>query len=222
MKTPRFLWAFVLPFLVFALFLTAEGFFSEQHYLIYPWKSLATAVVILSFGRQLPDLRPYRPVWSSLIGLAAFALWVGLDPWLVRRPVASTGLDPFLLYPAGWAWFLFACRLAGIALVVPVMEELFWRGFLMRWLIREDFTEVPLGTFTPLSFFVTTAFFAGVHGVQWPLAVIVGLIYGAWFIKTKKLGDIMLAHAVTNLLLGLYCLFTGDWYYLASGPAPTH
>ena len=216
----RALAAFVLPFVVFSVFLSIEGFFPLQHYLIYPWKCLATAAVIVCFSRELPSLRPGRPFSSVLIGFAAFIIWIGLDPWLVRHSAAETGLNPFTLYPPGLAWILFAFRVVGIALVVPVMEELFWRGFLMRWLIREDFTTVVLGTFTPVSFFVTTAFFAGVHGVRWPLAVIVGLLYGAWFIKTKKLGDIMLAHGVTNLFLALFCLQTGDWYFLATVAAP--
>jgi len=85
----------------------------------------------------------------------------------------------------------------------------------MRWLIREDFTQVPMGTYRPLSFFVTTAFFASVHDKEWPLAVIVGLLYGGWFIRTKNLGNIITAHAVTNLLLALYCLLANDWHFLS-------
>ncbi len=109
---------------------------------------------------------------------------------------------------------LFAFRLAGITICVPIMEELFWRGFLMRWLIQEDFTSVPLGAYQPFSFWVTTACFAMVHGSEWLLAVGVGILYGAWFIRTKSLGSVMLAHGSTNLLLALYCLITNDWHFL--------
>ena len=213
---------FVLPFLVFSVFLVIEGFFPAQHYLLYPAKSLATAAVILFFCRELPSLRPSGPFSSTLLGLIGVVFWVALDPVLVHRSGIPTGFNPFLLYPAGLAWTLFAFRLAGMTLVVPIMEELFWRGFLMRWLIKEDFTSIPLGTYQPISFLVTTAFFASVHGAQWPLAVIVGLFYGAWFIFTKKLGDIMLAHGVTNLLLGLYALVSGDWHFLATAPTSGH
>jgi CAAX prenyl protease-like protein len=212
----------VLPFLLFSIFLAAEGLFPAWHYLIYPFKSLATAAIILLFWRELPTLRPSRPLLSALLGLVGVVLWVGLDPVLVHRTRPATGLNPFLLYPGGLAWTLFALRLAGMALVVPVMEELFWRGFLMRWLIKEDFTSVPLGTYTPVSFFVTTACFASVHGAQWPLAAIVGLLYGAWFIFTRRLGDIILTHGVTNLLLGLYALVSGDWHFLALAPPSGH
>jgi len=237
MKSP--VWPFVAPFFLFMLFLVVEGWFPDQHYLFYPVKSLAVGAVILGSWRLLPSLRPTLPVLSMLVGVLGVVLWIGLDPWSIQlnslsdwiynRAVHVIGLDswqvhddgpligrnPFQLYPASEAWILFGFRVLGISLVVPVMEELFWRGFLMRWLIKEEFTTVPLGTYQPFSFWLTTAFFAGVHGAEWPLAVIVGILYGGWFVRTKSLGNIMLAHGVTNLLLALYCLMANDWHFLS-------
>jgi len=215
----------------------------HEHYLLYPLKSLLVAGVIAWYWRELPSLKP-AAVWGSVaVGVVGLVLWVGMEPvsrWLAEalaggwsalvdlqgltsweikpESLHAPGLDPFALYPAAEAWGLFACRVAGIALVVPVLEELFWRGFLMRWLIREDFTAVPLGTYQPFSFAVTTLFFASVHGMEWPQGLVVGAIYGAWFVRTKSLGSIMLAHGVTNLLLAFYCLATGHWHFLASLP----
>jgi len=219
MKSPAL--PFVAPFVLFMAFLIAEGWWPEQHYLIYVPKTLCVGAVILWFWRSLPSLKPQAPLLSVLVGIVGVVLWVGLDPWLVRYDQPLVGRNPFQLYPVNEAWALFGFRLLGIAVVVPIMEELFWRGFLMRWLIKEDFTSVSLGTYTPLSFFVTTAFFAAEHGSEWALGAIVGLVYGAWFIRTKSLGSVMLAHGVTNLLLALYCLKTGDWHFL-SIVAPAH
>jgi CAAX prenyl protease-like protein len=141
----------------------------------------------------------------------------GITSWQTAHESSlPAGRDPFALYPAAEAWVLFGFRLAGIALVVPVMEELFWRGFLMRWLIQEDFVAVPLGTYTAFSFWATTVCFASVHGPEWPQGLIVGVIYGAWFVRTKSLGSIMLAHGTTNFLLALYCLVSGDWHFLST------
>jgi CAAX prenyl protease-like protein len=85
----------------------------------------------------------------------------------------------------------------------------------MRWLIKEDFLSVPLGTYSAFSFLGTTACFASVHGSEWPLAVVVGMIYGAWFVRTRSLGSIMVAHGTTNFFLALYCLASGDWHFLS-------
>jgi CAAX prenyl protease-like protein len=237
---PRFA-PFVAPFFLFMLCLSVEGYFPDQHYLFYPIKALLVAAVIAWYWRELPPLKPASPLVSIAIGVLGVVLWVGLDPWALRldglvagllndatslvgwtslhidaSATALPGRNPFLLYPPAEAWVLFGFRVAGIALAVPVMEELFWRGFLMRWLIREDFAAVPLGTYQAFSFWVVTLCFASVHGTQWPLGLIVGVIYGAWFVRTGSLGSIMLAHGTTNFLLALYCLFSGDWHFLSS------
>jgi CAAX prenyl protease-like protein len=207
---------FVAPFLLFMTFLIVESWFPDQHYALYPLKTLAVGGLVAWYWRSLPDLKPGAPFISVLIGVAGVVVWIGLNPLLVHGATTEVGRNPFALYSVGLAWTLFAFRLIGSSLVVPLMEELFWRGFLMRWLIREEFTEVPLGAYQPFSFFATTALFASEHGSEWPLGAIVGLLYGAWFVRTKKLGDVMVAHGTTNLLLALYCLFSGDWHFLST------
>ena len=84
--------------------------------------------------------------------------------------------------------------------MVPIMEELFWRGFLMRFLIHSQFERLSLGQYRPVSFFVTTACFAAVHGVEWPLAVIAGLLR---FLRTRT----TLVFVAYRLVLGV-ALFT--------------
>jgi CAAX prenyl protease-like protein len=211
----------VAPFFLFMVFLGVESYFPDQHYVLYPIKIMMVVAVLAWYWRLLPPLTPAAPMLSVAVGILGVVLWIGLDPILVHYDRPLIGRNPFQLYPAVCAWWLFGFRLAGIALVVPVMEELFWRGFLMRWLIKEDFTSVPLGTYQPFSFWITTACFAAVHGPEWPLGVVVGLLYGVWFVRTKSLGSIMLAHGVTNLLLALYCLIANDWHFL-SIVAPAH
>ena len=223
------------------IFLGVESNFPDRHYLFYPFKAAAVAAVLIYYWRALPTLRPIVPLVSIAVGFAGIVIWVGLDPWAIKcdvlleegynRAVSAVGLtswqvaldatnptgrNPFQLYPAGEAWTLFVFRVLGISLCVPIMEELFWRGFLMRWLIREDFTSVPLGQYQPFSFWATTMLFALEHGSEWILGLIVGTIYGAWFLRTKSLGSVMLAHGVTNFLLALYCLVSNDWHFLSA------
>jgi hypothetical protein len=143
---PSCIMPFVAPFFLFMAFLSVESFFPDQHYALYPIKTIMVAAILAWYWSALPPLTPSAPMLSVWVGVAGAVLWIGLDPLLVRYDLPLIGRDPFQLYPTVYAWLLFGFRLAGIALVVPVMEELFWRGFLMRWLIKEDFTSVPPGT----------------------------------------------------------------------------
>jgi uncharacterized protein len=236
---------FVIPFVLFLTLLGVEDYFPDQHYLFYPVKVVTVTAALAYYWRALPVLKPSAPLASVAVGVIGIVLWVGLDSGAIRfnmmiedsvnRAVNAVGLtswqmtvegghpqgrNPFLLYPVVEAWALFAIRVLGISLIVPIMEELFWRGFVMRWLIREDFASVPLGTYQLFSFGVTTMLFALEHGSEWLLGLIVGAVFGAWFIRTKSLGNVMVAHGTTNLLLALYCLVSKDWHFL-SVLAPT-
>lgn len=236
---------FVAPLLAFMIFLSFEGSFHGQHYLLYPVKIALVVAILAWFWRDFPSLKPSSIFLSVAVGVVSLVIWVGLDGWATNADVAleqgfnrtvaaiglnswrvtpdavgSRGLSPFDIYPAGVAWMLFGLRVLGITICVPIMEELFWRGFLMRWLIREDFTSVPLGAYQPFSFWATTLLFASVHGSEWMQALIVGILYGAWFVHTKNLGNVMVAHGVTNLLLCAYCYFSNDWHFLCPSGLP--
>jgi CAAX prenyl protease-like protein len=110
------------------------------------------------------------------------------------------------------AWILL-WRTARAALVVPIAEELFWRAWLMRALVNRDFLSVPLGTYTPLAFFITALLFASEHGPYWDVGLVTGFIYNLWMVRTRSLADCILMHAVTNGVLSAYVLVTGNWQY---------
>jgi CAAX prenyl protease-like protein len=102
---------------------------------------------------------------------------------------------------------------------VPLLEEIFWRGFLMRHLIRDPFHTVPFGTFTWSSFVWVTLFFGFAHwgDRMWPpgqdfwTGIITSILYNLLAIYTRSLGACVVAHAVTNLLLGFYIFKTQQW-----------
>lgn len=203
---------FVAPFVLFMIFLALESIHSSAVYVLYPIKTVAVGLLILSLLSRLPSFDLKRPALAVSAGIFVFTLWVGLGP-LIPMGKMEGGFNPFLFESKETAWGLVAFRILGASLVVPVMEELFWRGFLMRYLIQETFEDVPLGTYSHVSFWVTTLLFASVHGPLAPVALVTGIIYGVIFIRTKSLGDVMLAHGITNLLLGLYVVNTGKWYF---------
>jgi CAAX prenyl protease-like protein len=121
----------------------------------------------------------------------------------------GAGYDPFRAGP-DVGLVLAGIRLFGAVAVVPIMEELFWRSFLLRYVISPRFQSVRLGTFTPLSFLLTVALF-GVEHDLWLAGMVAGAAYSFLVYRTGQLWPSVLAHAVTNLGLGLEVLATGDW-----------
>jgi hypothetical protein len=103
-------------------------------------------------------------------------------------------------------------RVIGAVVVVPVMEELFWRAFLIRWLVNEDFQRVPVGTFTWMSFAVTTLFF-GLEHDQWLVGLICGAAYNGLLYRTRSVWACVVAHAVSNAALAGWVLARGDWKF---------
>ncbi|MBM3791630.1 MAG: CAAX prenyl protease-related protein, partial [Acidobacteria bacterium] len=104
-------------------------------------------------------------------------------------------------------------RIAGTSVLVPIIEELFWRGWLMRYLIVADFRRVPLGTYSALSFWVTALLFASEHGPYWDVGLMAGVAYNWWMVRSGNLADCILAHAVTNACLAAYVVIGGAWQY---------
>lgn len=98
-------------------------------------------------------------------------------------------------------------------MIVPIVEELFWRAWLMRWLIDPEFWKVRLGTYAPVAFWVTAILFASEHGPYWDVGLITGIIYNLWMIRTRSVTDCILTHAVTNAMLSGYVIATSQWQY---------
>jgi CAAX prenyl protease-like protein len=145
-------------------------------------------------------------------GLLVLAIWIipeSFLPWFTTHE----GFNP---YAFGWSKKatigLIALRMIGLSVVVPIMEELFWRSFLMRYLINPDFRRVTLGTFTWFSFIGVTILF-GLEHHQVIQGIIAGIVYTLLLIHQKKLRGCILSHGVTNLGLGIYILATESWMF---------
>lgn len=211
--------AWVGPFAVFLLWLAIDKFLP----LANPAKELLRDAVITAalfgFSRHLlPLSAPYWP-GSIAIGLAVFALWIAPDvllPGWRDHAVfqnAVTGRITFSIRGADLTPLMLVLRTMRATLLVPILEELFWRGWLPRWLQDLDFTKVPLGRYTPLAFWLTAVLFAMEHGPFWEVGLACGIIYNLWMRKTRSLGDLMLTHATTNLALSLYVIGSHRWMY---------
>lgn len=164
---------------------------------------------------------PSKPLLSILIGIAVFVIWVAPDVIAPNWHHFILFDNPIIGHPAGNTppasksdpVFLFF-RVALSVIAVPILEELFWRGWLMRWIIdSNNFEKVPLGTFQPAAFWVVAILFASEHGSFWDVGLAAGIVYNWWMIRTRNVWDCILAHAVTNGILAAYVIGAGQWQY---------
>lgn len=171
-----------------------------------------TAAVLALVSRRVIALRPSRLWGSLLLGAAVFLIWIAPDllwpgyrrHWLFENPLM--GRLPEGDAPQAPGTLFLTLRTLQAVAVVPVLEELFWRGWLLRWLVSSDFEKVPPGTYTPFSFWITALLFASEHGPFWDVGLIAGAAYNWWMVRTRRLADCIFAHAVTNGLLAGYVI----------------
>src|SRR6266498_780737 len=184
--------------------------------LLYPVRVVVVGLVVAAFSRHLVSFRARNWVGS----IAVFVLWVAPDVlwpayrshWLFDNSLVGSAKSS-IPHEVKTDLVFIAFRILGSVLLVPVLEELFWRGWLMRWLIQPDFQAVRLGAYTLYSFWVTAALFAAEHGSYWDVGLLAGIVYNWWMIRTARLADCIVAHAVTNGLLAVYVLYSGEWQY---------
>jgi len=135
---------------------------------------------------------------STIIG------WLGLSP----RP-AYNPLDQLAATPT-WAYTFLAIRFLGLVLVVPIIEEFFLRGFLMRFVQSDRWWEVPFGQVTTAAILIGTLFPVLYHPEK--LAALVWFSMVTWLmIRTRNIWDCVAAHAITNAMLGIYVVTQNEW-----------
>ncbi len=215
---PRVL-ARVLPFAVYMAFLAVEGLAASywpelDARWIYPLKVGAVALVLWHYRAEYRELlaRP-DPRWAvlaaPLVGIAVFVLWINLDiGWLNLG--AGAGFDP--RDDGAVRWDLALLRLAGAALVVPLMEELFWRSFLLRWIDQTDFPALDPARISLRALLISSLLF-GLEHTLWFAGILAGFAYGWLYRASGNLWAPIVAHATTNLLLGIWVLYTGAWSF---------
>jgi uncharacterized protein len=213
----------VVPFAAFMVLLAArgavpvDGSWGIDPRWLYGITVLVVGGLLAYFWREYGEL--VAQAWPTVaetglavfVGVVVFVLWIQLDaPWMtIGSPAASFA-------PLGAAgqliWPLVALRWVGAALVVPVMEELFWRSFLMRWIQSPQFESVVPQRIALKAVVLSTFVFMLAHTL-WLAAIIAGLAYAWLYIRTGKLWAPVIAHAVTNGALGVWVVATGNWAF---------
>jgi hypothetical protein len=203
---------YLVPFLVFLVFSWLQSF--ARGPAIFWFYGAKTALSFLVFAYF------FRGHWREIEGrFDGRAVWVGLlvlAVWIVSAKLFHAKheplFDPTGLDPGPTMILAVLIRIVGASTVIPLIEEVVWRSFLMRSLIKADFLSVPVGAYTAFSFWITALTFALAHPAgQWAAAGFAGMAYGLYLVKTKNLRGCILAHAVTNFGSGVYIVVTRDW-----------
>jgi len=211
-----------LPFGLYIALLAVEGVLpqlgvSEAGLLwLYPLKAVLVALALAVLWSRFSELHHSWPgarglLAPALLGAVVFLLWINLNEGWVVLGERGQGYIP-LDGEGRTDWLLVGFRIAGAALVVPLMEELFWRSFLQRWLQEQAFLSLAPAAVGGRALITASALFAVEHS-QWLAGLLAGLVYGGLYIRTGTLWSPVVAHAVTNGLLGVYVVATGAWYY---------
>jgi uncharacterized protein len=213
----------IAPFAAFMLLRFAWSFWPATPFVRADprWLSatgdLLVAGLLVWFWREYGEL--VRQSAASLseaalavaVGLGVFVLWIKLGaPWM-RIGQAGPSLIPVdTLNHIEWP--LVIVRWIGAMLVVPVMEELFWRSFLMRWIQSPTFESVPPQSVGLKAIVLCTFVFTLAH-TQWLAAAIAGVAYALLYIRTGKLWVAIIAHVATNVALGVWVVASEQWSF---------
>jgi uncharacterized protein len=213
----------VLPFAVYILFLALGDYLTPlvnslglDAKWLYVVKILAVLALLFNFRRDYVELYA-RPkithlIYAAIAGLSVLFIWVLPYPAWATLGADVQGFNPVQGQDQIDAFLWISMRIVGAAMIVPLMEELFWRSFLMRWLDSKEFLSISPAS---VSFFAITSsatLFSLEHHL-WLAGLFAGFVYAMLYKIYKNLWLPIFAHAVTNGLLGLWIVITGNWQY---------
>ncbi len=218
----------VIPFGIFLALTFCQGKFGPQSvYWFYLAKTIVGAWLIFLMRPLVAEMK-WALSWEAiLVGVFVFAIWVGLDGFYPSlnellqkigmgssKTSTTTFWNPNQQFGenSGLALLFVATRILGSSIIVPPLEEVFYRSFLYRWIVRPDFQSVALNEFVPKAFFIVALMF-GLSHVEWLPGILCALSYQWLVLRKNRLGDAMTAHAITNFLLGIWVVSRNAWKF---------
>ncbi|HEX4267581.1 MAG TPA: exosortase E/protease, VPEID-CTERM system [Steroidobacteraceae bacterium] len=151
----------------------------------------------------------WRFSWRApAAGLAVFGLWLGASYFLLpaqSMPAALTAMSAAerALWIAGY--------IATAVLVLPLAQELAYRGYLLRRLVAADFESVPFAAVGWIPVLVTALAYGILAGALWPAGIAAGIVFAMLLIRTRRMGEAVAAHIITNALLCVSVLLWQQW-----------
>lgn len=210
----------IAPFAVFIAFLALQPYLErlfDARWVVVT-RGLAVAAVLALFWRHYEELRREQAraatsdwLLAIAVGIGIFFLWIAFSSGWSTLGSESAGFVPLRADGSIDPW-LAGLRLFGLALAVPVMEELFWRSFVMRRIDRADFLRLDPRRASLVAFALSSGLFALEHS-QWFAGLIAGAGYAWLYMRSRSLLIPIVSHATTNAILGTWILLTGNWTF---------
>jgi uncharacterized protein len=213
--------AYLAPFVTFVALLAVNewlhkidnySWLKHAEFWMYPLQTIVCGALLIYFWREYELAQPRELLIGIAVAIATFVIWISPQTFFGYTP-RTAGFNPEFFATNSMAyWFTIAFRFLRLVVIVPLIEEIFWRGFLLRYLIDANFVRVPIGAFSWFSFFAVAVLFMFSHAqADWPAAIITGALYNFVAYRTRSLVTCVLTHALTNLLLGLWIMQTRQW-----------
>ena len=204
----------VLPFVVFLALTSCQGSLgTESHFWVYLAKCVVGVWLIRVTWPLVSEMRWVISFEALLAGTLVFILWVTLDVPYTKfsQPDDSWNLQKQFAAAPVMVWVFAGVRIAGSTLLVPMLEEVFYRSFLYRYILAPNWMFTAHSSFAVKPFLITSIVFGFTHQ-HWLAGIACGIIYQLLVIRTNRIGDAITAHAVTNLLLGVWVITQGLGY----------
>ena len=205
----------VAPFFIFVGLTACQGLLGDSSkYWIYVAKSLVGLWLIWAVKPVIAEMRWTISFEAVLVGVGVIVIWIGADRFYPKFTDVTGYWNPHQQFGQGTAlaWFFIGSRILFSTLVVPPIEEMFYRSFMYRYIVKQDFDQVSLKTFHLLAFLITSIIFGVVHR-EWLAGILCGAAYQWLVLRRGHLGDAMTAHAISNLLLGIWVAYKGAWHF---------
>lgn len=198
---PSFATALLVPLIVLMAASMVTLAFSDGFEALYPLQVVAAATALWYYRKVYRELGWAWSWQAAAIGVAVFLPWRLLEPSIDgSQPEWAGGT---LSTGSAAVWLAF--RVFGLVIIVPLVEELAFRGYLLRKLIASDFEKVRPDQFTWFSFIASSILFGLLHE-RWLAGTLAGMAYALALYRRGQLGDAVLAHIITNALVAFFML----------------
>lgn len=225
-------WAHVMPFALWLSLMTGLGDPAAWKYSVRTVAGLGALLWVRPWQWYGP-LRWKNAGLALAVGVAVFVVWVGFESTWVRAwwpglaefyekwavgPIPDglgklrEPLKSFPYDPTRTGWIPFVLHMIGTSVIIAVIEEFFWRGFLYRWLAGKNFLALPVQHWDGVLYVVVAVLF-GLEHAEWFAGIVCGLAFAGLLRRTGDIWAVILAHGTTNFVLGLYVVLFRQWHF---------